>query len=115
MLGGAGTRHKALSGHFHPLSWAWRGRASVLPKSPWGLHPPAPLSALALGGPSMDPAPPIICWKVQWRRGRSSCRAPRLGRLVALPQTPPPSARPHFLLLSCPLLLYLEKTCCNKS
>ena len=111
VCGGApGTGQEPLPGQSHPLPGGGRsGAPSPAGPVPW--H----------GVPRMDLPPPIICWKVQRRRGgRSPCTAPSPSGLGCPPTCPPLLASPSpsaaaFCSLSCPLLLYLETTCCNKS
>lgn len=82
-------------------------------QSPWALHPPAPPSALALGGPRVAPAPPIICWKVQWRGGRSPCRAPRFGRPVAPASDPSPQRSHTFCSCPVPFCIWKKRVVIN--
>lgn len=115
---GGGTRHRS------------RAPPWSVPPTPWGgarwsgAPGPSPLllaQCPGTGSPEWTWPPPIICWKVQRRRGgRSPRTAPSPSGLGCPPTCPPLLAAPSpsaaaLCSLSCPLLLYLETTCCNKS
>lgn len=118
VLAALGTGQEPLPGHFHPLSQAGRGggRAPALSKSLLALPPLLPAQCPGIRGPpEWTRPPPIICWKVQRRRGgRSPRMAPGPSGRGCPTSEPLPSAA-ALSSLSCPLLLYLETTCCNKS
>lgn len=75
--------------------------------------PPHP-RALALGWPQNASAPSYYLLESPAEARRQV--PPRHGSsLSGLAARNLPPARPHFLLPSCPFLLYLGKLCCNKS
>lgn len=111
--GGTGPWHEPLPSHFHTLPEAGRGRAPALPPSR-----PAPGPGIG-GHPRMDPAPSYHLLEGpaegRWQGPPTPAQLPVSPDWAAAPAPEPLPSAATLCSLSCPLLLYLETTCCNKS
>lgn len=102
---------QAFPGDFSPTVHGVEGRGSSL--SPSLSHPSYLVTAWHWNGPECAWPPPVVFWKVQYRRGGWSLAQGFWSLRTRMPASPlgPCPTRPHFPI---PPFVF-ETMCCNKS